>query len=91
MLTAPDGIPRGDDPREVLDGLVTRRLRAFDAETEASEPRVMFVPFHITTCPATALLLCRGSGLLKAKLDRMSAEDAHYTYLTTITKLDPEN
>jgi hypothetical protein len=77
--------------REVLDGLVERRLRAFDAQTDATEPRVLFVPYHITECPATALLICRGSGLIKSKLDRMSAEDAHYTYLTTITKRDPEN
>jgi hypothetical protein len=39
--------------REVLDGLVERRLRAFDAQTDATEPRVLFVPFHVTECPAT--------------------------------------
>ncbi|MFZ1009861.1 MAG: hypothetical protein WAN65_23695 [Candidatus Sulfotelmatobacter sp.] len=78
-------------PREVLDGLVERRLRAFAAETDATEPRVLLVPFHITECPATALLICRGNGLLRSKLSSMSAEDAHYTYLTTITRLDPEN
>jgi hypothetical protein len=58
--------------REVLDGLVERRLRAFDAQTDATEPRVLFVPYHITECPATALLICRGSGLLRSKLDVMS-------------------
>jgi hypothetical protein len=77
--------------REVLDGLIERRLRAFDAQTDATEPRVLFVPYHITECPATALLICRRNGLLRSKLSSMSAEDAHYTYLTTITKLDPEN
>jgi hypothetical protein len=78
-------------PREVLDGLVERRLKAFDATTDASEPRVLFVPFHITECPATALLICRGSGLLRSKLDKMTDADASYVYLTTIAKREPEN
>ena len=77
--------------REVLDGLVERRLRAFAAETDATEPRVLFVPFHVTECPATALLICRGSGLLRSKLDVMSDRVRDYVYLTTIATATPEN
>jgi hypothetical protein len=77
--------------REVLDGLVERRLRAFDAQTDATEPRVLFVPYHITECPATALLICRGSGLLRSKLDVMSDGVRDYVYFTTLAAPPPEN
>jgi hypothetical protein len=49
------------------------------------------VPFHITTCPATALLICRRTGLLRSKLDEMTVEAADYTYFTTIAKPEPLN
>ena len=75
----------------VLDGLVERRLRAFDAETDATEPRVLLVPFHITECPATALLICRQGGLLRSKLDVMSDTDANYVYFSTLATAMPEN
>jgi hypothetical protein len=75
--------------REVLDGLVERRLRAFDAQTDATEPRVLFVPYHITECPATALLICRGSGLLRSKLDVMSDRVRAYVYFTTLAAAPP--
>jgi hypothetical protein len=90
-VTAPDGLSRGDELREVLDGLVERRLLAFAAETDATEPRVLFVPFHVAMCPVMALLICRRTGLLRSKLAEMSAEDANFIYLTTIAKRDPEN
>lgn len=87
-------IPEGNSHElcMVLDGLVMRRLCAFDAETEGSgEARALYVPFSRTTCPAEALRICFESGLLRRKLDGMSAEDASYTYLTTIAKPEPEN
>ena len=80
------------EPRQVLDGMVTRRLGAFDAETEGSgEARALYVPFHITTCPASALRICFERGLLKLKLASMTPEAADYLYLTMITRQEPEN
>jgi hypothetical protein len=62
----------------------------FDAETNATESRLLFVPFAATTCPAVALMACREQGLLKEKLDRMDPEAAHALYLTTLaTPIQP--
>ena len=80
------------EPRQVLDGMVTRRLGAFDAETEGSgEARTLYVPFHTTTCPASALRICFESGLLKVKLANMTPEAEDYLYLTTLARAEPKN
>ena len=88
-MSVPCGNPRS--LCEDLDGLVTRRLGSFDAETEVAEVRVLLVTFHVTECPAVALLACRKGGLLKAKLDKMNDADASYVYLTTLCEREPEN
>ena len=79
------------EAREVLNGECVRRIGGFETETEATEPRVLLVPYGITTCPATALLLCRRNGLLKAKLANLPQETADYLYLTTLARAEPEN
>jgi hypothetical protein len=96
IFRRPGGVPEQPqavlyaEPREVLDGEVTPRLVGFDAETNATESRLLFVPFAATTCPAVALMACREQGLLKEKLDRMDPEAAHALYLTTLaTPIQP--
>jgi len=88
-----EGILEGNSRElcELVDGECIRTRYGFDAETEASEPRALLVPYDITTCPATALLVCRRSGLLKTKLAKLPQETAAYLYLTTLTRAEPEN
>jgi hypothetical protein len=86
-------IPRGVSHELwlVLDGTATQTAGGFVAESDANEARIMFIPFHIASSPTAALVIWRGTGLLRAKLDEMSAEDSHYVYLTTLTRAEPEN
>jgi hypothetical protein len=75
-----------------LNGECEHGVSGFAAESDANGgARVLHVPYHVTDSVVTALLLCRGNGLLRSKLDGMSAEDAHYVYLTTLTRREPEN
>jgi hypothetical protein len=70
-----------DDVRELLDGEVERRASGFDC---ATAERVLYIPFSLTRDPAQALLVCRQSGLLRAKLDAMDRDTAHLLYQTTV-------
>ncbi len=83
-------IPGGNSAElcAVLDGEVERGLYGYCASTDE---RVLYVPHAKAADAAEAVLLCRRGGLLRSKLDSMTAEDAHYTYLTTIPKRDPES
>lgn len=63
-----------DELRMLLDGEAQSMPNGFHCETAE---RRMFVPFSITRCPATALLVCRQSGLLKEKLAAMELDAAH--------------
>jgi hypothetical protein len=42
------GIPVGNDSRAVLDGWVTRKISGFDAVTDSSGARQLFIPFAMT-------------------------------------------
>jgi hypothetical protein len=78
--------------RLVLNGDCERTLYGFHAATDADDSRALYVPFHVTTCPVLALIQCRERGLLRSKLDAMSAEDAAYFYSTTLaTKPEGDN
>jgi hypothetical protein len=79
------------EPREVLDGEVTSRPGGFHAETNATDCRELYVPFHITKCDAEGLLICREHGLLKSKLESMTPEAEAYAYYTTIAQRELEN
>ena len=72
----------------MLDGEAERTEFGYDARTES---RRLFVPHQLAGDAAEALAICHGSGLSRAKLDAMSAEDAHYIYLTTLPNPLPEN
>jgi hypothetical protein len=72
----------------ILDGEAEFGRYGYDAITD---DRILHVPHGKAGDAAQAILICRRDGLLRSKLARMSAEDAHYVYMTTITKRDPEN
>jgi len=80
------GGPYDGEPREILDGWVTRKPSGFDAVTDSSGARQLYIPFSLTTDPIEALLACRAQGLLREKLDRMDSTAADLTYCLTIPK-----
>jgi hypothetical protein len=64
--------------RMELDGQLDRTPLGFNAETDS---RRMFIPYRVTTCPATALAICKARGLLASKLDAMTADASWAVYL----------
>jgi hypothetical protein len=75
------GGPYDGEPREVLDGTVTRKAAGWHAQTDVGEPREMFVPFTMAADdPVGALVLCGEQGLLREKLNRMSPGLADVVY-----------
>jgi hypothetical protein len=53
--------------------------------------RTLFVPAWMVRGAAEALLLCRGQGLLTAKLNRMNPEMAWIIYRLTLPRPEPVN
>jgi hypothetical protein len=78
--------PEPPDLRSVLDGVVERRLSGFDSHSNANDSRTLYIPYHLTTCPAEARAICRSVGLLRTKLDKMTPDMAAITYLTELAK-----
>jgi hypothetical protein len=72
----------------ILDGEAEFGRYGYDAITD---DRVLHVPHGKAGDAAQAILICRRDGLLRSKLDSMSAEDAHYVYMTTLATATPEN
>jgi hypothetical protein len=74
--------------RMELDGQVERRPLGFNAETAS---RRMFIPYRVTTCPATALAICKSRGLLASKLDAMTADAREVLLALTLPKRELDN
>jgi hypothetical protein len=83
-------IPAGNSRAlcEVLDGVAERGACGYSAITD---DRMLWIPFRVAACPATALVICRSTGLLRSKLDAMNDADANYVYFTTLATATPEN
>ncbi|MGA2257661.1 MAG: hypothetical protein ABSG53_23620 [Thermoguttaceae bacterium] len=76
----------GNNNREVLDvldGEVNRAPNGFDC---IGCGKTLFVPYGVTTDVATALLLCRQSGLCAEKLNAMDPARAWIVYLLTLPR-----
>jgi hypothetical protein len=77
-----------DELRSLLDGEADPVPNGFHC---ATAERRMFVPFVVRRCPAMALAICREHGLLHAKVEGMSREDADLLYNTTLVTHAMEN
>jgi hypothetical protein len=83
-------IPPGNSREvcEVLDGEVRPTCAGFDC---VGSGKALFVPYHCCADPTHAMLLCRQSGLVTAKLNRMRPDRAWVVYLLTLPRPDPAN
>ncbi|MGA7770466.1 MAG: hypothetical protein WCA27_30060 [Candidatus Sulfotelmatobacter sp.] len=74
--------------RDFLNGEAWPRRVGFDCQT--AEKR-LFVPYHLTSDPATALALCKVAGLVIQKLDALETEHGMILYACTLPKPQLEN